>query len=711
MKAIKNILSFLVLFGISQTALASVLYTPEISSDDKVESIVIPPVDMTCVEVLPNGDVTLNWIPSVPGGGTFIEYQIFCLQNGPVPLANFANLNTTTYTHVGAGGNIGQKDYYVATLSDCGGTVQMSYSDTVSSIFLEINDLGDGRVLLEWNPTHQPQLAGEDLNYNILREFPAGNWQVRKSIEYGQFSYRDTIDICNAFINYRIEVDHANGCKSISNVEGDLVSDVINPYIPVVSRVTVDTVSQNVKVHWDQNQAKDTYGYIILKLINGFWENLDTIYGIANTTYTDLTSITDVQPETYAVAAFDSCIINNVPPNFQTSAAGESHSTIFVESSINICELNMALNWIPYKGWTGGEAVQRYEIMMKKGGDPVVVLGSVVAEKTGYNYNNLEVNETYSFYVRAVSGSGLYSYSNKIVRTIVPPSDPDFHYLVDASFILNDEIEIELYTDADAKPQIYELYKKGPRDFKFNLFQSVAPTGSDTVYFRDNDVSGRGAYEYQIGIIDSCNQTSALTPITKTVFLNVETDNTEFVNRLTWTDYQGFDAQIKEYEIYRSGYETGNFELIADNLPAGTNIYEDKDLFEGNDNGGYCYKILVKENPNQYGFRGEAYSNEVCAALEPVIWVPSAFYPGSVAAKNRVFKPVINLYDIETYQMEIFNREGGKIFTTDDINVGWKGLMPNGGVAQEGVFIYRITFKDIEGRRYEETGPVVFLQE
>ncbi len=681
----------------------------ELINEERIQTTVIPPVSMTCVQVLPNGDVSLTWEPSVAGTGTFIEYQVFSLQNGPVPIATILDINTATFTHVGANGDLGQKDYYVATLSDCGGMTDFSYSDTVSSIFLEINDLGDGRVLLEWNPTHQPQLPGEEVNYQILREYPAGNWQVRKLMAFGTFSYRDTIDICSAFINYQIEVNHSSGCKSMSNIEGDLLSDVINPYIPTLTRVSIDTISQHAIINWDKNQSSDTYGYIILKFINGFWENLDTIYGIANTSYIDITAKEDIQPETYAVAAFDSCLVNNVPPNYQTSAASESHSTIFAESTVNICDLEMSFKWTSYEGWSGDVSLDHYDVLMKKGGEPFQILAELEPNKVGYSFNGLEINETYCFFIRAVSSDGVFSYSNKITKTILPPANTKFHYLVHASHV-TDEIEVKLYTDSDANAQAYELYKKGPRDFEFNIIQSVIPEGTDTIFFRDDDVNGRGAYEYKVGIIDSCNQTSEITPITKTIFLDIETDNSSFKNTLNWTSYEGFDALIDSYEVYRSDYAVGNFKPIATGLPPNTNSYEDTDLYEGGFEGGYCYKILVKEKPNQYGFRGEAFSNEECTALEPVIWIPSAFYTGSIETENTEFKPVISLYDFDTYLMEIFNREGGRIFITDNIGSGWKGLMPNGGNAQEGVFVYRITFNDVEGRRYEKVGTFVLLQ-
>ena len=163
--------------------------------------------------------------------------------------------------------------------------------------------------------------AGDSVLSGMEASIEKGNCLTMKNIPYGTFDYRDTIDICSAFINYQIGVNHNTGCSSTSNIEGDFFTDIMNPYIPTISLVTVDTANDVTNIFWNVNQSSDTYGYIILKIINGFWENIDTVYGRFNTSYTDLNALHNFKSETYAVAAFDSCLVNNIPPNYQTSAA------------------------------------------------------------------------------------------------------------------------------------------------------------------------------------------------------------------------------------------------------------------------------------------------------------------------------------------------------------------------------------------------------
>jgi len=692
---------FLLLITLISSAL-SAWAMPENKVEERVQNVIIPAVDFTCIQVLPNGDITLSWSPSIAGTGVFVEYQLFSVQAGAAPIATFGNISTSTYTHIGAGGNLNSMQYYLATVSDCNGVLETSFSDTVSSIFLEINDLGDGRVFVEWNATQTPQIAGENSSYNIMREFPAGNWQMRKSIPYGQFNYRDTIDVCSAFLSYQIEVSHSSGCQSISNIEGDFFQDIINPYIPIVSYVSVDSLSQTATVHWNQNQAPDTYGYVIRKQLNGFWENIDTVYGIANTSYTDFGSIEDVQSETYAIAAFDSCLVLNVPPNYQTSAASASHSTIHAQTSIDICALTLKLDWTPYDGWSGDESVQQYEILLKISNGEYAAIANLGADKSGFNYNGLIANETYCFIVKATSNLGKVSFSNQVCNIIVPPANPQFHYLSTASHLIGDQLEIELYTDPNVSAVAYDLYKKGPRDFQFSILESIAPNNQSFYSYIDNDVGDRGFYEYKIGIVDSCNNTNTITPVTKTIYLTVNSE--ESINELTWTSYEGFNGLITSYNIYR-GFD-GNYTKIATN-PASIRTFSDDLSAVFNTEGGFCYKVEAVESANQFGFNRTAFSNEVCLTLNPIVYIPTAF---TVCGINSEFKPVLDLYDYDTYEMEIFNREGGKLFVTNDIENGWDGRMPAGGLAQEGIYVFRITFRDAEGKRYEKTGTLALLR-
>lgn len=72
------------------------------------------------------------------------------------------------------------------------------------------------------------------------------------------------------------------------------------------------------------------------------------------------------------------------------------------------------------------------------------------------------------------------------------------------------------------------------------------------------------------------------------------------------------------------------------------------------------------------------------------IYVPNAFTP-NVDEINPIFRAYGT--NIKVYQMDIFNRWGEKIFTTNSLTEGWDGIV-NGVQAPVGQYVYRITYQN-----------------
>ncbi|MBL7917289.1 MAG: gliding motility-associated C-terminal domain-containing protein [Bacteroidia bacterium] len=95
------------------------------------------------------------------------------------------------------------------------------------------------------------------------------------------------------------------------------------------------------------------------------------------------------------------------------------------------------------------------------------------------------------------------------------------------------------------------------------------------------------------------------------------------------------------------------------------------------------------------------------------VYVPNSFTP-NYDEVNDYFFPVFSPYglDPKVFEMEIFDRWGHSVFKTTDINVAWDGTMNNKGdeFIQEGVYVYKIKYKDMEGKIYHKTGHVTLLK-
>lgn len=664
---------------------------------------IVQPVDLHCVDVLPNGDVDLTWTQTVDPGTSFMQYEVWSIEDGFIANAP-GGITTENYTVVGANADLGSKHYFVSTRFGCGGN-NLSPSDTLASIYLDLNDLADGRILLTWNSTHSPMNDGDNVQQEVYREFPVGVWTLQATLPYGETQFLDTIDVCNADFNYEIVIPNAAGCSSTSNNPGGNFQDIINPYIPVITQVTIDTVTDYVDITWNQNGAADTYGYVVYGLISGFWMPIDTVWGIGTTDYEYTLTNSDVVPESFRITAFDSCMTNAVPPTFQTSALSNPHTTIHLQNNLEICDRNVALTWTPYAGWV--EGIERYDIIVKIGNSTYDVIASVDGDITEYTHEDLIYDLNYCYYVRAVSNSNKISYSNKNCRYIERPSQADFHYLATATHNLSNEIEVVTYTDATASAGGYEVEVKGPNDNYFSVAGELLPNGTDFLTYFDAEVyPERGVYQYRVNIVDSCGNVGEATAIARTVFLNVEVDHVGMQNVLSWSSYQGFDGGVVQYNIYRG--ENGVFPStpIATTIPGVRSFVDDLNGELGSE-GQFCYRVEAIEGMNSYGFSETAFSNTVCATFDPIVYIPNAFF---INGANPIFLPIVSLYDFSSYDLTIFDRWGGQIFNTDDSNQGWDG---RGGqfndLRPEGVYVYFLSIKDRDNKEYQFRGTVTML--
>jgi gliding motility-associated-like protein len=84
-------------------------------------------------------------------------------------------------------------------------------------------------------------------------------------------------------------------------------------------------------------------------------------------------------------------------------------------------------------------------------------------------------------------------------------------------------------------------------------------------------------------------------------------------------------------------------------------------------------------------------------------YVPSAFSPNGDRL-NEIFKPT--LVNFENYTMQVFNRWGQVMFTSDDIHLGWNGRYQD-ELVPLGVYYYSIRFVTTENGEFKTiSGPI-----
>lgn len=655
----------------------------------------LPRTEINCISVDANNDVTVNWNPVVDPNGVFKGYEIHRIDDGFVDIVS--DINTTSYTFPNDGAT--QNNYSVVVLSGCGGEGR-AYSDTVSNILLELNNSGNGEAVLNWNDPITPAMNHFGDYYYIFSEYPVGNWVLVDSVLYGINTYRDTITICEGFINYRIELPTSK-CDFMSNIEGGIFEDKIVPDMPTIYTADIDVFTGDVTLSWNENNQDDTYGYVVYTQDeNGFLVELDTVWGIDNTTYTHNPN-TEEGSLQYSVAAFDSCFTDITPPTYQTSAKAPVHQTNFLEAEIDVCSRQILMNWSGYEGF---QSLADYEVWGSKNNGSWELLGTTI----GNSYNmDIAFGESYLFAILAKDeANSETSFSNVVLVDFVEAGGPSFSYLSVAT-VEDDMVEIEHKISLDGGVERVELERYNELEGVFEKIDELAVTSEELIFYDEDVEVNRRSYRYRTVMYDTCEQVLGVSNLGETIFAKTITEDTPMTHTISWTPYQEFVGDVVEYHVFRAVNGVFDIDPIATISP---NVYSYTDSVAGlidEHDGNICYYITAMEGFSEHGDRGRSRSNVICPVIEPLIFIPNAFSVGGV---NPIFKPETRMHQIDNYNFAVFDRFGRAIFETKDPEVGWDGRLKDGNeVAREGVYVYRLSLLNGNGVEVQKYGHVTLL--
>jgi len=634
-----------------------------------------------------NGNYFLNWNQVANPLSTFLSYNLYSLENGLITSIN--NIATTSYTLPQAQAN---QHFYIGVVSGCNGNI-IKFSDTLRPIILQLTNPNNGTAVLQWN---SPLINGTLSNtyFQIFRQYNGGALQWIDSVPYTTNQYKDTVRICNGMIGYQIQFPW-NGCVFTSNVPTDQFDDMLTPVIPTILGVGFDPFNGNaVTLTWNQNSQSDTYGYVVYTFdANNLLYELDTVWGIANTTY--VYNPQGPGPFTYSVAAFDSCFTTSVPVTYQTSGKAPLNKTVLLNGGLNPCDQSIDLQWTSY----GGHTVTNY-IVYSFENNQMVSMGSSPSLSTSVNVLG---GNNYTFYIQAQLSNGSSVYSNPFVFTVPLPGNPNFHYLSVAT-VNNDKIDLKVYVDENAGISQVQIERKITAGNFANI--GTAMVTNNFAYFTDSDVQVQDqTYTYRSKFIDTCGNVGAPSNEATTMLASGIADEEIQINYITWTPYSGYENGVDHYEIYRLE-PSGLSVLVGIAPPAQLGIQDSVDT--GSFPGEICYYVEAHEILNPYGFQEISKSNEICLVYEPIIYVPNAFYPEGI---NNVFKPVATNIDPNDFKMTIMNRWSNVIYETTDYNAGWDGRFgPKNEWVANDIYIYILEFHDASGKEIIKRGNVTVIR-
>lgn len=682
-----------------------------------------PAID--CIVVDEAGVVELQWTTPPDPAGLATGYRLFEVDIAAGTETFIENIPFTENSHLvtGLNGNAEFSCFYLQTSFNDGSPQNAPAGPVACSSRLTANaGVVPGIVQLQWNnpiPGDPSSVAG---TVELLMEYPAGNWITLAQFLYneGVTSYNYEVDICEAFLNFRISYTKPGGCTFLSSIDGGLYEDQIDPTAPEIYEVTVDSLSHEATLFWNPSPQNDVNGYIIYECIPGFNPvPLDTIFGTNTLTWTNPESEANMGVEFYNIAAFDSCLMADGSPD-PGAASPSCIGSIHLTHQWIPCTDFVTLNWTPYEGWENGVAA--YEIFAAEepipgSGDflPSFTLGTTDGSTTTFVHEDATLGSSYRYRVRAVANTGGYTASsNRRTATLFYPNSPSHTYIRQATVIDLNTVEITVEVGpGSATNHMYILERKRTNSEEYDTRDAIEFAGQGELVFIDEVTNtDERSYTYRVSVFNECGDEVEVSNIGKTILLSGFTDKEELLNILTWTAYEQWSNGVMNYEIYRTVDQDGAPELL-NTVP--NNQRDDIDDFsellgasQGESpliKGEFCYHVVAVESNNGFSQPGQSKSNTVCLTQEPIIWVPNAFL---INGFNNEFKPVISFADFDNYRLQVYSRWGNVVFETNEILEGWDGNYRD-RLVPEGVYAWFVSISDGAGRIYEKRGTVVMM--
>jgi gliding motility-associated-like protein len=279
---------------------------------------------------------------------------------------------------------------------------------------------------------------------------------------------------------------------------------------------------------------------------------------------------------------------------------------------------------------------------------------------------------------------------------------------------LNAEIDIDLldlemrYVTVGTPDNIMEIYWEIPELSYTNNFEIwtrseggnwdllTEVNGTMSSHIQSPINTNNYPFDYFVAATNRCGTRMQTNPHTNVNLRLTEVGSQELI--LEFTPYLGWENGVSNYELYQR-INDGVYEVLFDNVFPGEII----ELQRNDESFRQCYRVKAYENGNN---EEESWSNDQCMLFFPRVFIPNAFTPNN-DANNETFKATVSA--VKSYQMQIFNRWGEKLFATTDTKQGWDGIYQGSEVPQ-GVYVYYIVYEDYLGKRYQTKGTITLLR-
>lgn len=553
-------------------------------------------------------------------------------------------------------------------------------------IILTTTNLGnDDIVKLEWTASANGEL------YHVMRDDGSGSGFIEIGTTNGLIFF-DSISYpyCTyTTFSYKIESNAGN-----SNVEFESLTN-FRPEDPDIKLVTVN--NGLTEIHWSPSESDAVSEYIIERNLPP-WETYFT------TTNTDTVYIDDNAGNFNYLSPCENIVIYTVRAKDLCGAESPGDNKLVPHNNILLsantsqnCERKAALQWNAYHNMQ--PAVNAYIVQRSFDGityNDISTLTDVSLQE--FSFTDPDMLEPFdSVFYRVTASNGLItSYSCEL--GLLPSPDTISSFQISNVTVSEDAfISIETESQPASAPKRIEFYRYS--DGAPMLINTSEWNTTGIYSIEDHDVEvDELSYTYLVKALDDCGFTIAESTIFNSILLTIAVDEDNNVS-LYWNNHIGWDSDLQHYLVYKYNdgiLESGYPVTVAATL-TGFDEIDDSDALQ---------TTYVVEAVNIDGTVST--SNEVLLPRDAEINVPTAFRPNSIVPENRDFNPLLKNVDPDTYLFLIYNRWGQKVFETRDPLKGWDGSF--NGEIQQGIYVYRISFRDQAGNELVKKGSVILVK-
>ena len=317
------------------------------------------------------------------------------------------------------------------------------------------------------------------------------------------------------------------------------------------------------------------------------------------------------------------------------------------------------------------------------------------ATATQYDLQNLKDGDNVCIEVRAVAATSNYvAASNDTCMQISIVAPVKYVYLRNASINPDNSVRLDWQWNNDSDMKMYDI-RSGKGSGGLQTASSLSPvfplTNANTINVQNEPVDNQKSY-YEVAAADSCGVMTRSNYAT-TIFLEATPDE-QLNNALKWSAYDNPYGTLQKYEVFRLVNGQLANRIASTSGEAHTDTANPQ--YEAEQD--VCYYVLANAKlkfPDGSTGIAVSRSNTVCAHQNVKLYVPNAFVPDG---KNATFKPYSVFTNSVDYYMAIFDRWGGRVFETKDIERGWDGTS-GGQQLPQGTYTYYIKVKEADNSR------------